>query len=156
MFGYLIAVRFSYTIFFWLCLVGAIAAITASSFRLRVRFYEVLESFVIAILPWLSFVYLLDSVVNSSFISFLAFLGVLVFIYMFYLFDVNYKSFVWYKSGKIGFAGLATLASLFLVRFVLAIFKPVMLSFVGKFEPAMSGVALLAVLVLLLLLSKSE
>lgn len=137
--GWLVSIKFFTEWFFWLEFVGAIVGLATSFRLLKVRFYETLEAFVIASLPWLSLTFLKSSVVESSFSSFIAFLITLVMIFVYYYLDYHYKEFTWYKSGKIGFAGLLTMAILFLIRSLLALFGIHVLSFVSKFEGIVSG-----------------
>ena len=125
--------------FFWLTFLGLVLGVILSVFRFRIRFYESLEGMVFSVLPWLSFIFLMDSVAQSSLISFIGFVVVLVFIFIFYYFESHYKNFAWYKSGKIGFAGLATMGVFFLVRAAIAIFFTSVLSFTGKFEVYISA-----------------
>ncbi len=126
--------------FFWLTFLGLIFGVGLSVFKFRIRFYESLEGMTFSVLPWLSFIFLSDSVENSSLISFFGFVVVLAFIFVFYYFETHYKNFSWYRSGKIGFAGLATLGVFFLVRSAIAIFFTSVLSFTGKFEVYLSGI----------------
>lgn len=142
--------------FFWTALAGGVAGLALAAATLRVRTYETLEAFVISAMPWLSLVFLKDSVERSSLSSFLAFLGILFLTFVFYYLDVHYKNFAWYKSGKIGFTGLTTLATIFLIRAVLAIFKINVLSFVDKYEAVMSAVAAFICFLLVFNLGRSE
>lgn len=134
-----VAVKFFPEWFLWMEFFGAIVGLGLSYRFLRVRFYETLEAFVIASLPWVSLTLLKSSVVNSSLSSFIAFLVTLIMIFVYYFLDYHYKEFTWYKSGKIGFAGLSTLALVFVSRSLLALFGIHVLSFVSKFEGIISG-----------------
>ena len=125
--------------FFWASLSGGIAGLLLAILRFKVKFYETLEAFTISSLPWLSLIFLKDSVMKSSLSSFLAFLVILVMLFVSYYFDTHYKKFGWYRSGKIGFAGLATAALMFLVRSAIAIVKVPVLSLVGRSEGIISG-----------------
>jgi len=127
--------------FLWFAFIGAIGGLTFASYNFRVRFYETLEAFSVSILPWVSFVFLKNSVTNSSLVSFIAFLVTLVFIFVFYYLDIHYKNFTWYKSGKIGFSGLATLGLIFATRFALATTGITMISFLSRYEAILSGIA---------------
>ena len=104
------------------------------------RFYETFEALIISVLPWLGFIFLADSVARTVLGSFLAFIVILIMVFMAYWLDTHYKSFAWYKSGKIGFAGMATLGIIFLIRSLIAISGITMLSFVGKIDAILSGV----------------
>ncbi len=155
--GFLLSLKFLPVAFFWFTFVGALLGLGFAIWRLRVRFYETFEALTISSFPWLSFVFLLDSVVNASLVSFLAFVAILVFVFISYYLDTHYKTFTWYKSGKIGFAGLLTLSFFFIVRSVLAIFTVNMLSFVVlRVEAVISGAAAFICFVLLFNLGRTE
>ncbi len=147
--AWLVSVRFFPEWFLWVEFLGAIVGLTVSFFKLRVRFYETLEALIISSLPWISLMFLNNSVSGSSFGSFIAFLVVLVMILVYYFIDSHYKEFLWYKSGKIGFSGLTTLALIFITRSVLALFGIHVLSFVSKFEALMSGAGAFLVFLLI-------
>lgn len=142
--------------FFWASLLGASIGLTLAIIRFRIKFYESLEAFIIASLPWLSLVFLAASVITSSLSSFLAFLAILIMVFLSYWLDTHYKSFAWYKSGKIGFAGIATAALIFLLRSGLAIGGVSMLSFVGRSEAIISGVMAFCGFILLFNLGRTE
>jgi hypothetical protein len=140
----------------WLSFLGGLIGLLSAIYRLKTKFHEIFEAFVIGALPWLSGVFLLHSVRERSLSSFLGFLVILIIIFVSYWLDAHYKNFSWYKSGKIGFTGLATLAIIFAFRSGLAIAGVSVLSFVGKFEHILSGVGLLASLLLLINLGRRE
>ena len=121
------------------------------------KFYETLEAFIISAFPWLSFIFLLDSVTDSSLSSFLAFIAILIFVFISYYLDAHYKNFTWYRSGKIGFAGIVTLSLFFIARSLLAIFRINVISFVSSgAEAVISGAAAFICFVLLFNLAKVE
>lgn len=152
----LISLKFFADWFLFAGLLGAMAGLYSSVVRLRIRFYETLEAFVVGSLPFLSFVFLTDSVMSSSLSSFSGFLVILVLLFIFYFLDVNYKNFTWYRSGRIGFVGLSTLAIFFLVRSAIAIFGITMLSFVGKYESIVSGSLAFIICLVLFNLGRKE
>lgn len=128
----LFALRFFPEYYLLIAFIGAITGLFIAIFRFRIKFYEVLEAFIIAILPWLSLMFLLDSVLHSSLSSFLGFIVILILIFVSYYLDANYKKFNWYKSGKIGFTGLTILIVIFAIRLVLALFGISVLSLVNS------------------------
>lgn len=155
--GFLISLRFTPESFFWFAVLGAMIGLGLSIFRFRVKFYETFEAFIISSFPWISFVFLLDSITHSSFNSFMAFIAILIFVFISYYLDAHYKNFTWYKSGKIGFAGIVTLSLFFIVRSALAIFGINMISFVSlRFEAVISAAAAFVCFVLLFNLAKIE
>jgi hypothetical protein len=139
--GWAASAKFFPAWFFWAEFTGGLIGLAFAILRFKVKFYETLEAFIIASLPWLCLIFLKDSVVKSSLSSFLAFVVILIMVFVSYYLDVRYKSYTWYKSGKIGFAGLAVAIIIFLVRSAIAIVKVPMLSFVGPSEAIVSGVA---------------
>lgn len=137
---WILATKFFVQWFLFAGISGAILGLWFSVVYFKVRFYETLDALVIGSLPWLSFFFLSDSVVNFSLSSFLGFLVILIFIFIFHYLGVHYKEFPWYKSGRIGFAGLTILALVFLVRSVIAIIGIPVLSFVDlRYEAVVSG-----------------
>lgn len=153
---WLLSLRFYTSGFLWFAFLGGFLGLGLAVYNHRVMFYETFEAFVVAGLPWLSFLFLKDSVADSSLTSFLAFLAVLVFIFVFYYFDIHYKRFAWYKSGKIGFSGLATIGLIFAVRSILALCGITVISFLGGLEAYASGIAFLIALVLLVNLGRQK
>ncbi len=152
--GFLISFYLSKAFWLWLSFAGGVAGMLAAIYRLKTRFHEIFEAFIIGVLPWLSFIFLLDSVIHSSLSSFLGFLGILIVIFVSYWLDAHYKDFNWYKSGKIGFSGLATLGLVFVIRFGLALTGIRVLSFVDKFEFILSGSGILVCFLLLVGLAR--
>lgn len=155
--GYIISFRFMPSAYFWASIASGLIGLGISFYILKVRFYETLEALVIGTLPWMSLIFLLDSVTHSSFSSFLAFIGILIFVFISYYLDAHYKNFTWYKSGRIGFAGIATLALFFLTRSILAIFNLSVISFLSlKAEAIISGAAAFVCFILIFNLAKGE
>lgn len=154
--SWLLSLRFYATGFLWFVFFGGVLGLSLAVYRYRVMFYETLEAFVAASLPWLSFLFLKDSVRASSLTSFLAFLTILFFIFIFYYLDIHYKRFTWYKSGKIGFSGLALLGLVFGVRSILALYGITVLSFLGGIEAYLSGIVAVTALALLFNLGRQK
>lgn len=154
--GVLISSKFFPGWFWWSGVLGGFAGLALSVFKLRVKFYETFEAFVISSLPGVALLFLADSVVHFSFISFVAFLVTLIMIFIYYYLDLHYKEFTWYRSGKIGFSGLTTLGLIFLARTVLALTGGRMLSFVGRNEAIVSGMAFSICLLTLINLGRSK
>ena len=155
--SYLLSFKFLPGWFIWFAFIGSLLGLILSINTLKIKLYEVLEALVIAFLPWLAFMFLGDSVINSSLSSFLAFVATLVIIFVSYWLGDHYKDFTWYKSGKLGFSGLATLALVFLTRFIVAIFRIHVLSFVNyRYEAILSGVLALISFGLIVNLGKND
>ncbi|MGB6881761.1 MAG: hypothetical protein WBD86_00440 [Microgenomates group bacterium] len=124
---------------FWADLLGISLGFTVGVIKFKFRFFENLEAAVIAILPWLSFVFLQDSILTSSLSSLIGFVVIVATIVLYTFLDAHYKKFTWYKSGKVGFAGLTTLGVFFLIRAAVAASFPFVLSFLGPIDSIISG-----------------
>lgn len=120
-------------LWFWGALVGVVTGFALAIYKFRIRFFETLEALTIGGLFW--FFYLLISQA-----ALLYALAVLVVIILFFVFEKRYKTFAWYKSGKVGFAGLATLALFFIIRGGASLIYPEMFSFIGKIDAIVSAV----------------
>lgn len=154
--GYFFSARFFPTWFFWTSFVGGLIGFQFALLRFKVKFYETLEAYIIASLPWLGLVFLIDSVTTSSLTSFLGFVGILIMVFLSYYLDTQYKKFSWYKSGRVGFAGLSISIIFFALRFLIAIFKVPMLSFAGSVEVFVSGIMMIVSTFLLFNLGKTK
>lgn len=124
--------------------------------KFKLKFYETFEAYLLAIMPAVSLMFFKHSIVSSSLNSFLAFVASLILIFFAYYIDLNYKSFNWYKSGKIGFTGVSVAAVFFLLRMIVAIFGINMISYVGKFEVIISGILTLVFAGLLINLGRKK
>lgn len=151
-----ISYELSVKYWFWLGFLGLLAGLTLGVWRYKLRVFETLEAAVMAFLPWLSFIFLADSVKNASWVSFSAFAFLLFLIFVCYFLDATYKNFTWYKSGKVGFSGLAVLAILFLTRALVSLFYPFVLSLAGKTEVYFSSLAAFILFLLIFNLSRSK
>lgn len=138
--GYIVSRFFLSTWWFWLEFLGISLGLAVGTVRYKLRFFETFESSFSSLTPWLSLVFLGDSVSNSSLTSFLAFVATLGILTLFYYLESSYKNFVWYTSGKSGFSGMMTFATFFLIRGAIAYFFPFVLSFVGRIDALISGI----------------
>lgn len=123
---------------FWITFFSLILAFLINTFVLKIKANELLDALAISTLSWLSFYYLEYSVRNSSLSAFLVFWISLISCFLFFLFSNFYRSFTWYKSGKMGFSGLATLGIFLILRSILYIFFPQTISFSGWVDPYLS------------------
>lgn len=142
--------------FFWFGFLGAVAGLSLMLARFKLKFFETFEGFILASIPVVTLMFFHDSISHSSLYSFLAFVACLILIFLAYWVDLNYKSFTWYKSGKIGFTGLFIASFFFLTRTVIAIIRLPVVSLVGKLEPVVSGIVALATLGLLIKLGRKQ
>lgn len=107
---------------FWVYLIAIIASFTVGIIKLKIRFFESLDSLVISLLPYFGLYLLSQSIKNYSLSSFIGFWIVTVFVFLYFFVDANYRKFTWYKSGRVGFSGLLVAGLFFVVRSVLSVF----------------------------------
>src|SRR4030042_5727608 len=98
----------------------------------RMRLLETLEA------VGLGFIFLFFCISFGKSILFSVAVGILI--PFFFVINARYKSFSWYTSGKVGFAGLAVLGIFFLIRAIVALIDPTMISFIGKLDAILSSV----------------
>lgn len=137
---FIISKKFFPVWWFWFLISGISLGLGLAIFKYKFKFYESLEALTLAFLPWLSLVFLVDSVKNGSVFSLGYYIYLIGLLFLGFYLAANYKKIIWYKSGRVGFAGLFTLAIFFLVRAAVALLFPFMLSFVGKIEVILSGI----------------
>ncbi len=154
--GLVVAKIFLPSYFFWLSMLGILIGFLLMFFKFKLRLFETLEAIILAGLPMISLMFFKDSVINSSLYSFLGFVGTLVLIFISYWLDLNYKSFNWYKSGRIGFAGLLSGAVFFMIRSIVAGFGISVVSFTGTIDIVLSGSVFLILVGLLVYLGRSK
>ncbi|RLC32745.1 hypothetical protein DRH13_01185 [Candidatus Woesebacteria bacterium] len=141
---------------FWADCLGATLGFLLGRLKFKFRFFESLEAATIGLLPWLSFIFLQDSISNTSLPTLLAFIVLLLVIAFYVFLDAHYKKLTWYKSGKVGFSGLTTLGILFLIRTAVAAGFPSMLSFLGPIDSIISGVIAFTSFLLVFNLSRQQ
>ena len=138
--GAFLAFKFYSPIWFWAGFFGLLIGLLFAEIRFKFRFFETLEAVVIGILPTISLVFLSDSVKTSSIYSFAAFIAIVLLMGLYYYLDKYYKTFSWYRSGRIGFSGLSVAGLLFLLRALFALPFSFVLSFVNRYEVILSGI----------------
>lgn len=154
--GLLASRLFMKELWLWSAFLGGTGGLALLTWKMKTNFYETFEAFLIGGLPWIAIIFLSDSATHSSLASFIGFLVILLIIFISYWLDAHYKRFSWYRSGKMGFTGITTLSLVFALRFGLAIFGLVVLSFVSKFEALLSGFGMLVSLYFLFSLGRKE
>ena len=154
--GLLVSSKYFPAWWFWASIAGIILGLGLGLLRFRFRFFESLEAIIIGLLPWLSLVFLSDSISSSSIFSFGAFAVVVALMGLDHFLDRHYKGFSWYRSGRIGFSGLTVAGAFFLIRAAVASFLPFVLSFVESFEAILSGVAAFILFLLTFNLARQE
>ena len=139
--GFILSLKSFPPWWFWAGFIGILAGLGLGVLRFKFRFFESFEASIFGLLPWLSLIFLADSIKSSSVASFLAFVLAVGLIGLYYYFDKHYKNFSWYRSGRIGFSGLTVAGAFFLLRALFAIAFPFVISFVNKYEVVLSGVS---------------
>jgi len=127
-------------LWFWTSFIAGVIGWTIAYFKFKLKFFETLEASAVGFIFFIFVTNLINSLqpVNIKAILFALFSGLLVLI--FYMLDSRYKRFSWYKSGRVGFSGLAILGIFFLIRAVVAMVDPSMVSFVGKTDAIVDSV----------------
>lgn len=141
---------------FWVSVLFVVSGFLIAIKKQRMKFYESFDGLVVAVLPWLSFVYLSDSISKSSLSSFIFFWMTLVCVFVYFFITTHYRSFTWYKSGRVGLAGILTLILFIIFRIVVAIFFPKNVLIVPNFDIYISGSSALLLILLLYNLSRNK
>ncbi len=139
---------------FWSVFAVFLIVLLFSVWRLKLRFFETYEAALISVLPWFSFIFLLDAMKTLSWFSFAGFIFIWLLILLYVFLNLNYKQFSWYKSGKVGFSGLSVTIVFFLSRFLVACFFPSVLSFAGGVDKVLSAAFAFLFFLLLLFLAR--
>ena len=138
--GIIVSSYFYPTMWFWAVLLGVTLGLVIGILKNKLRSLEVIEAAVFSLLPWLGISYFTSFLLTQKIIALVWGVLVLILIGLFIWLDRNYKRFSWYKSGRIGFTGLTVLGIFFLIKAVIAIFVPDMLSFIGQYEIYISAI----------------
>ena len=154
--GFLVSKKFLPSYWFFIEIIGILIGFTVGIIKLKLSFFESFEALVIGLLPWLTLFFLSDSIKNSNLSSFLAFWVSLICIFVFFLVDSYYRGFSWYKSGRVGFSGLFIAGIFFLIRALISLFFPNVVSLSGAFEIYISGTLAFTFFLLLFNLSRSQ
>ncbi len=154
--GSLLSIKILPDWWFWQVSVFSMVGLFIGIFRFKLRTYEVLEAYVISILPWMSVFFLADSILKSNIYSFSGFFIFTLLIGLYYFLDTNYKNFSWYASGRVGFSGLTILGIFLLIRAALAPLSIDVLSLAGKADSIISGVIAFVVFLLIYNLGKTS
>jgi hypothetical protein len=143
-------------IWFWLTFGFGAIGFEIAFIKFKLRFFETLEGVVLGFIFFIFTISLVNSInkVDVKLLLYSIILGSLMPIFFFL--DRRYRSFTWYKSGKIGFAGLASLGILFLIRSLIALIYPAMLSFIGKFDAILDILISFVFFIILFKLSEND
>ena len=135
--GYFLSTIFkSYA--FWIIFLSLIVGYIIGSIKCGIKFYEGFDSFIISSL----FAFMATSPILYKYWQLnliLIYSAIVLSAVVFYVIKKNYKSFVWYKSGRRGFPGLFTLGIFFLIRSIVAIIKPESIFLLTEYDIFISG-----------------
>ena len=126
-------------VIFWISLLGGLVGYSIGLVKFKIRFFESLEAYLAGGLYLILAVFVADAFVYLSVISLIAGTVTALLIILFYFLETRYRYFTWYKSGKVGFSGLLTSGLFFLIRSIVSLFYPFVLSFLGRSESVVSG-----------------
>jgi hypothetical protein len=152
----LLAYRFFPEYWFWMSFIGVIIAVILSVYKYKLAFYEFIDSVVISLHPWLGLIYLdkFASTLNPKIL--LLVFQVLISAILYLFSEKHYKSFSWYRSGRVGFAGFAVLGIFFILRSAIALTFDDMLSLIGSKDAIISGAVSFIAFLAIFNLSKSK
>lgn len=127
------------TWWFWLAFLGAVVGVVLSVYKFKMRVTEIVEALVLGLLPWFMLICISDFKDTPTLDNLIAVFVVAALLVLYFVLSKHYKSFTWYKSGRVGFTGFVILGLYFSFRSILAIRFPFMLSFSGSYETYVSG-----------------
>lgn len=154
--GKLISLKILPGFWFWESALFAFLGLSFGVLKFKLRFYEALEAFTVALLPLVSLLFLTHAILTSNLISFLVFSFLILLCGFYYFLDTHYKSFTWYASGRVGLSGLTILGTFFLARSALAGFSSNVLSLAGSIDSLLSGVLAFVTFLLIYNLARSR
>lgn len=127
-------------LWFWGAFAGFLVGFRYSLVKFKLKGVETFEASVLGILFWAGIGYVLNFLQARD--TYSIWLGVSVFflIFLFYFLDKRYKSFSWYKSGRIGFSGIFVGGMYFIFRAIFGLFNPDAFSVIGKVDIIPSAV----------------
>jgi len=141
---------------FWFGVIGSFLGFLIGVLKYKLRFFEAFEAFVIANLGvdflYNSFGLIEKFSIRSSVSTGTAFILIIAF----FVIDKHYKKFTWYKSGKVGFTGLSVAGLYFVLRSVIDIIFPSVLSFAGRWQAVIFAALSFTVFILLYNLSQKK
>jgi hypothetical protein len=154
--GNVLAHYFLSSYWFLFSFMGILIGLAVSTFRYKMRFFENVEAMVVASFAPIILILGYDGIRSKHAESFFAIAVIGLLIGLYYFLSTHYKRITWYKSGKVGFAGVFVLGVFFLLRALLAVRFPDVVSFV-EYEWLISGsIAFLAFLTIVHLSRKTS
>lgn len=137
------------SILFWVFFIVSVLVVWFFSKKKQMSFIELLDSSIFSYL--LSFFVIVSShALYTKNPRSLILSGVIGFVFILYIFlDERYKSFSWYKSGKVGFAGLFSAGVFFVSRAILALSFKSMTTILGPIDVLLSSLVAFAFFLML-------
>jgi len=125
---------------FWFfgVIMGVFLATLISIKPLKIRLIDLMEAQVPALFFLFSLVSAALGILNRENLWLISVLLYLLFFILYFIFKMNYKKFGWYTSGRVGFASLASVGIYFLIRSMIALLIPDMLSLAGRIDAVSS------------------
>lgn len=123
---------------FWLISLSLFIGYIIGSVKCGIKFYEGFDSFIISSL--IAFTATFPIVYKFWQLNLILFYSATVIsVVVFHIIKKNFKSFIWYKSGRRGFSGLFTLGIFFLIRSMVAIVRPESILLLTEYDIFISG-----------------
>jgi len=127
-------------LWFWGAFVGFLVGLWYSIVKFKLKSVEILEASALGFSVWLALGYMLNFFKSRNVYSGLLGVAVVISIVLFYFLDKRYKSFSWYKSGRLGFSGIFVSGFYFTLRVIFASLAPTTFSIIGKIDIIFSAV----------------
>jgi len=124
---------------FWAFLIGFLIGSVFASIKFGLKFIEVIEAEVFAILFYFTIIFLRFIPLGS--VNELLLLATFVLLIpIFIMVERNYKNFAWYRSGRRGFTSMFIIGLFFLIRSLIALINPSMVFLLLDYDPIISGI----------------
>ena len=123
---------------FWILFSALISGYIIGSYRNAIKIYDGYDSFIVSLLSagLVSGIIFLRSINLTEIIFYISITASLL---IFFLVHRQYKSFIWYRSGKRGFSGLFITGLFFLIRSAVSLTKPELTIMVTTYDIFISG-----------------
>jgi hypothetical protein len=126
---------------FWGSTVGLLVGVKISQFRFNMKLVETLEAGALGSGAWLLLVYIFEFVVNRNQVAGILSAVLIFLLVLFYFLESRYRSFSWYKSGKVGFSGFGAATIFFVFRIISVASNNDVFSTIGRVDLILSAVA---------------
>ena len=119
------------TLWFWPLTLSFFIGLFLASKYYGFKFYEAADSAISALFVFLVFTFLSFFIFSQNALFLLPVIFISFFLGLYLWMNKNYKRFTWYRSGRLGFAGLTSFGIFLVVRSIVALTLPFMLSLVS-------------------------